>query len=967
MTQPGPQSPRKFRGKLARKTLLLLLPIMMIPVAILGLVTLYNSSNFLRQQIIGQFTNVSDTLAGQINDLIDEQRAFFDELTADPDFNDSLDNVIATDPHTPDGKQAREQFLQVYNAIAHAQPQHNFSNLVIVGTDNTVLVATKPDWEGKRLDPQVFGPLLDDSRSLLLYNHYPFNFPLHDEIDNSLIMLTSQRVLDESGNLEAVLIGTTNTPKFQRILEASELAHSEARTYFITNLSGKPVFMGMLPTNDVPSVFIPSSDHLDYVVPALVNNPDVDQVTVEYNSFNNIPVLGMAQNFPNLDAALVFEVPQTVLTEPVREAFNQNIYLIIITLLVTAAIIWYGTQRMVRPIVEVATTAQHFADGDMRVRATVNRNDEIGLLAYTFNYLADQLAALYRSMETTIESRTRQIRAAAEVAQISTSTDNLDEILTRIVQLVVERFGYYHAAIFMLDRTDDHVVLMQAAGKNSAELTRRKIRIPVGGQSIIGTVAANNRYHLAFDVKQDPYYLPDAALPETQSEIAVPLSVGSQVLGVLDIQTNELHTFDEDEIATLQTLAQQIASAVRNIRLLENTRIDLQSTSLLYQASHQLASAETSEEVLQTLVDVFRQVPYMWAIFEREANILRVAGRSKEFEPLIHVGQELPASDAEVEKLVSLASWDLIRTDDPPEELWEGLLTLAQGAHCQAFVLMPFLAGDRVLGGIMLGAETPETLTPANLDAYHSIIEMANTALEKITAIAGITQSYAELQSLNSIGQAITTETDLDTLFEILHRQIVQVIGKVNFLVALYDAETSLIEVPYMTENDQIVSVPAFPLGRGLTSIVIRSRQPLMIVENTVERARALGAIITGNKPAKSWLGVPMIIAGDIVGAVVVQDTEHERRFDDSDLRLLTALAAQVAPVVRNARLLSEAQAAAERDRRLFEITDRIRQATSFEAILEITTRELGEMLDLRKAKIEIRTNPARETEENAE
>jgi GAF domain-containing protein len=132
-----------------------------------------------------------------------------------------------------------------------------------------------------------------------------------------------------------------------------------------------------------------------------------------------------------------------------------------------------------------------------------------------------------------------------------------------------------------------------------------------------------------------------------------------------------------------------------------------------------------------------------------------------------------------------------------------------------------------------------------------------------------------------------------------------------------------------------------------------------MITENTTERARALGAIVTGNKPAKSWLGVPMIIAGDVVGAVAIQDTEHEHRFTDSDLRLLTALAAQVAPIVRNARLLAETQAAAERDRHLYEITDQIRRATSLEAILEITTRELSDALNLKRARIDIRVNPS--------
>jgi GAF domain-containing protein len=182
--------------------------------------------------------------------------------------------------------------------------------------------------------------------------------------------------------------------------------------------------------------------------------------------------------------------------------------------------------------------------------------------------------------------------------------------------------------------------------------------------------------------------------------------------------------------------------------------------------------------------------------------------------------------------------------------------------------------------------------------------------------------------------------------------------GETNFLIALYNAKTELVEIPYMAEGQQTVSIPSFPLGQGLTSIVIRTQQPLMIVEDTISRSRALGAIVTSDHPARSWLGVPMIVGGEVVGAVVVQDTDREYRFDDDDLRLLTTLAGQVAPTIRNARLLSEAQETAERDRRLYEVTDKIRQATSIQSILEITTQELSKILNLKTAKIEISVDP---------
>lgn len=245
--------------------------------------------------------------------------------------------------------------------------------------------------------------------------------------------------------------------------------------------------------------------------------------------------------------------------------------------------------------------------------------------------------------------------------------------------------------------------------------------------------------------------------------------------------------------------------------------------------------------------------------------------------------------------------------------LAEGFSTLAAELGSQVFILIPLTSGMRLIGVTLLGTSNENRLTPVNLEPYYSIAEMVNTSLEKIEAVEGITASFAELQSLSAISQAISTETELENLYNILHRQTSQAIGNVEFLVALYDVETKLIEIPYMTDEDQIISIPAFHLGQGLTSIVIQTQQPLMIVEDTVNRAKSLGALITNEKPPLSWLGVPMQVGGELVGAIVVQDTEQENRFDEDDLRLLTTLAGQVAPIVRNARLLADAQATAER------------------------------------------------------
>ncbi|MEA3349322.1 MAG: GAF domain-containing protein, partial [Chloroflexota bacterium] len=190
-----------------------------------------------------------------------------------------------------------------------------------------------------------------------------------------------------------------------------------------------------------------------------------------------------------------------------------------------------------------------------------------------------------------------------------------------------------------------------------------------------------------------------------------------------------------------------------------------------------------------------------------------------------------------------------------------------------------------------------------------------------------------------------------------------QMMGEVNFFIALHRPESDTIEIPYIEDGTQNASIAPFPLGKGLTSIVIRSNQPLMLIEDTANRSRALGAIVTESGAAKSWLGVPLMIKDETIGALVVQDIEHEHRFDEDDMQLLTTLASVVAIAVRNAHLLEDSHEQAERERKLFEITTDIRHAPNMGSILQATAKEINAALGARRTHIKIEMEPSPLTE----
>jgi len=950
MTESSPQPTQQFRGKLTRATLLLLLPITIIPIAFLGSIILFNTTNFLREQVILQFNNVAQTQVQQINAQVEDSQTLLQQLEDDTLFNEALDRVLSSELDSSEWQVARDELLADYERVSNAQTRHIFDNLAVVTTENEIIASTNPLLEENLIDPDTFGALLFGSTSILFYDNYQFT----DDITDRLLMVSSFHMDDVIGDQKAILLGITGSEEFEQILEIGKLSHPQARPYFISNSELGDVFVGLSPTTGEITAFNPSMDHIEMLMPK-VQAQEIASV-VEFESFDDIPVLGFTNWVDSIKAPIVLEIPQTAISEPIQGSLFSQIALLAIMIIILGLIIWQGTRRIVRPIEEVSTTARKFADGELQARAVVNRKDEIGLLAYSFNYLADQLVSLYQSMESSVESQTQQIQAASEIAQVVTSATSLDEMLSHSVNLINQRFNYYYTAIFLMNRGGDILVLREAAGEAAHDQLSHGLQIAVGSRSIIGNVAASNNPWIANDVRQDYYYLELETLPDTQSEAAIPLSIGGRVLGVLDVQRNELKAFDDQDIATLQTLARQIASAIQNVRLLEITQIDLQSANLLYQTSHRLANAETINGILLILAEILQQVPFISRVFSLESGKLQTVDLALGSGSINNIEASIPISKEEINHILAEQSWEAIKIDDPPHWVPNNLLGLAKKIGCLEFVLIPLNTREQLPGIIMLGSVRKKGLTPSNVELFNSIAQMTSTALAKIEASNRITASFAELQSLSALSQAISTETNLDYLFDILHRQVIQTLGDVNFLIALYDAATELIEIPFMTEGDQIVSIPPFPLGQGLTSIVIRTKQPLMIVEDTVNRSRALGAIVTSGKSAQSWLGVPLIVAGEAVGAMAVQDLENEHRFDEDDLRLLTTLAGQVAPTIRNVRLLAITQDAAERDRQLLAITNNIRRATSIPEILEMTTRELSQVLDLKRAKIEIST-----------
>jgi GAF domain-containing protein len=142
-------------------------------------------------------------------------------------------------------------------------------------------------------------------------------------------------------------------------------------------------------------------------------------------------------------------------------------------------------------------------------------------------------------------------------------------------------------------------------------------------------------------------------------------------------------------------------------------------------------------------------------------------------------------------------------------------------------------------------------------------------------------------------------------------------------------------------------------MGDDLTAVVLRSRQPLLLAENLVQQAEILG-VQELEIAARSWLGVPMLLGDQILGAIIIQDATVENRFTEDDAALLSTIASQIAAGIQNTQLLDQVQRTARRERLIHEVTSKVRRSPDIRSILETTTRELGRALNAARSTVEL-------------
>jgi PAS domain S-box-containing protein len=220
--------------------------------------------------------------------------------------------------------------------------------------------------------------------------------------------------------------------------------------------------------------------------------------------------------------------------------------------------------------------------------------DDAGKPQFVANIVTDITER--KQSEERLRRQNEYLATATEVSRLITSTLDMDVLFSRAVDLIRSRFGYYHVSLFTVDDNGYNAVLREGTGAAGDEMKNRQYTLPVGSKTVIGTATANGTTVVLNNTAIDHLYRPNPLLPDTRSEVGISLKIGARVVGALDVHSREVNTFHPEEIAVLETLADQISVAVDNARsydlaqqaVEEMREVDTIKTQFLANMSHEL-------------------------------------------------------------------------------------------------------------------------------------------------------------------------------------------------------------------------------------------------------------------------------------------------------------------------------------------------------------------------------------------
>lgn len=542
-------------------------------------------------------------------------------------------------------------------------------------------------------------------------------------------MTIATPIFDARGELAGVLAAHLDLERLDRIILQRAGLGETGETYLVDRFSN----------------FISAARFGEREFPRGVHTEGIDAAVQGmdgsglYTNYDGTPVIGVYKWLEKWDMAIITEVSQEEAFTPARQ-----LGFVVLTIgLITAIVLTLGTylvaRQIAQPILAIRDTALQITSGNIDVSAPVKTQDEIGILAESFNLMTGQLRDTLGDLEMRVAERTAdletarllserratQLLAVGEISKIINSEQKLDILLPLITRLVSERFGNYHTGIFLVDESKTFAVLQAANSQGGRNMLQRGHKLEIGESGIVGYVTKFGEPRIALDVGQDAVYFDNPDLPNTRSEMALPLKFRGEIIGALDVQSDKPGAFTEEDASILSILADQIAIAIENARLFQQTQQSLEELQTLYGGRVQAG----------------------WLSFSQSESL---AG----YHQAIGGGKALK---------------NPVNTDEIQQSMNRGetLVFSADGGTHEPTIVIPIKLRGQVIGAMSIKAPTQDRLwTATEINFAEAISERLSLALENARLLQESRLRAAKEQTISEITGKIGTSIDLRNVLQ---------------------------------------------------------------------------------------------------------------------------------------------------------------------------------------------------------
>jgi GAF domain-containing protein/HAMP domain-containing protein len=723
-----------------------------------------------------------------------------------------------------------------------------------------------------------------------------------------------------------------------------------------------------------------------------------EQFIVSYTSVPSVGYsLGLIAHLTEVEAFYLETRDQVESTA--QAAVQLGTIILVAVLLAAAGASLMLSQFLSRPIVRLTAVAEQVSAGNLNVSAEIQTKDEIGTLANTFNLMISQLKNLFATLEERVADRTRGLELAAEVGRSVSEVRELDVMLKDAAEIIRSRFDLYYVQVYLVDTTQTNLLLQAGTGSVGAQLLERGHRLRLDTGSINGRAAFEQRSVVITDTTASATFRPNPLLPDTRSEMAIPLLLGDRLIGVLNLQSGQPNALNEENLTAFEALAGQIAVAIQNANLFEQAEqaraeVEAQARRLVrtnwqdyLDAIHrpeqtgfifeknEISPLETEHTLDETpgaltasisftgqqlgalVVDVDKENQTPQAV-ELVNTVARQVAQQIENLRLLESAERYRMEAEESARRLTREGWEEYFREKAGQSL-SYLYDLKEvrpheaGATTETALNVPIKVREENIGKLsVLGLDTADV---DSLSLVNAVSERLAEHLESLRLLEETQQGQLELtrraQQLAAVSEISTIssrELDIQKMLTTVVHLTQRKFGLYHAHIFTYDEANRNMQIVACgwkegDEHQGTHGTTTIPLDQEQSLVARAARNRAPIVVNDVHNEP--GWLPNPFLPdTQSELAVPLAIGDEILGVLDVQSDRLDA-FSDEDVSIQVTLAAQIATALQNARSFARAQRQADREAMLNAISQKIQSATSVEAVLQIAARELGHAL----------------------